>query len=113
MTCYLIPFFGDADLCAIQPVDVQRFFNERRDLSMSYLKKFKLCLTAIFESAYENGVPCRNPVKHVKLVSAAQPHEKRVYTDAQIETVKYCARMEFPAVYILLELGLRRGELCG
>ena len=113
VTCYLIPFFGDADLCAIQPVDVQRFFNERRDLSMSYLKKFKLCLTAIFECAYENGVPCRNPVKHVKLVSAAQPHEKRVYTDAQIETVKYCARMEFPAVYILLELGLRRGELCG
>ena len=35
VTRYLIPFFGDADLVAIQPIDVQRFFNEHRDLSLS------------------------------------------------------------------------------
>lgn len=110
---YLIPFFGDADMCAIQPVDVQRFFNKHNSLSLSYLKKFKLCLTAIFECAADNGVNCRDPVKRVKLTSTAEPHEKRVYTDEQISTVKYCARMNFPAVYILLELGLRRGELLG
>lgn len=39
ITRYLIPFFGDADLAAIQPIDVQRFFNQHRNLSLSYLKK--------------------------------------------------------------------------
>lgn len=113
VTRYLIPFFGDADLAAIQPIDVQRFFNEHRNLSLSYLKKIKMCLSAIFDCAYENEITCRNPVKHIRLTSTAEKKEKRVYNDQQIETVKYCARMEFPAVYILLELGLRRGELCG
>lgn len=113
VTKYLIPFFGNADLAAIQPIDVQRFFNKHHELSLSYLKKIKMCLSAIFDCAYENGAYCRNPAKHVRLVSTAKKREKQVYTDAQIETVKYCARMDFPAVYILLELGLRRGELCG
>lgn len=113
VTRYLIPFFGDADLVAIQPIDVQRFFNEHCDLSLSYLKKIKMCLSAIFDCAYENGVYCRNPAKHAHLISTAKKQDKNVYTDEQIQTVKYCARMDFPAVYILLELGLRRGELCG
>ena len=113
VTRYLIPFFGDADLAAIQPIDVQRFFNQHRNLSLSYLKKIKMCLSAVFDCACENGIACRNPAKHIRLTSTAQKQAKRVYTDQQIATVKYCARMDFPAAYILLELGLRRGELCG
>lgn len=113
VTRYLIPFFGDADLAAIQPIDVQRFFNQHRNLSLSYLKKIKMCLSAVFDCACENGITCRNPAKHIRLTSTAQKQAKRVYTDQQIATVKYCARMDFPAAYILLELGLRRGELCG
>lgn len=110
---YLLPYFGRARLTEIRPIDVQNFFAQHQDLSMSYLKKLRMCLSAIYEAAIDNGVYCRNPVRHEKLVSKTNKNEKQVYTDAQIRAVKDLARHECPQVFFLLETGLRRGELCG
>ena len=61
---YLLPYFGRARLTEIRPIDVQNFFAQHQDLSMSYLKKLRMCLSAIYEAAIDNGVYCRNPVRH-------------------------------------------------
>lgn len=110
---HLIPYFGAADLTAIRPADVQAFFGTKTSLSESYLKKMKMCLNGIFESAIENDLCFKNPAKKAIIRSEAQKQQKKIYSDDEIETVKAAARERFPGAFIILETGLRRGELCG
>lgn len=112
---YLLPYFGDAHLMDIRPVDVKAFFAAHQHLSESYLKKLKVCIIGIYEAAAENGVYCVCPVRRrTKLTSTAEKTEKRVYTDDQITLVKSAAiDKKCPQVFVLLDTGLRRGELCG
>ena len=110
---YLIPFFGAAKLSDIRPADIQTFFGQHHDLSESYLKKMKMCLNGIFESAIENNLCFKNPAKRAIIRSTAVKREKKVFTDEEIDRVKQAAKESFPPVFVLLETGLRRGELCG
>ena len=55
-TCekHLFPYFKNADLRAIQPAHIQKFFNEHQHLSESMLSKLNMCLIGIFASAIES-----------------------------------------------------------
>lgn len=112
---HLIPYFGQARLTDIRPADVQRYFSTKTACSVSRLKKMKSILNAIFESAIENDLCYKNPARNSTFRSTATKHDKRVLTDEQIETVKFYARNEqpMPEVILLLETGIRRGELLG
>lgn len=112
---FLIPYFGGALLNTIRQIDVTKFFALHAELSQSVLDKCLLTLRAIFDSAILNDLCIKNPCTRVKAVSAKQPAVKQVYTSKQIEQVEdycfeHCKMME---VVILLETGLRRGELIG
>lgn len=48
---YLEPYFGSVDLTDVRPVDVQTFAAMHKGLSASHLKKIRLCLVDIFETA--------------------------------------------------------------
>lgn len=110
---HLIPHFGKADIKSIKPVDVQKFFDDNSHFSESVLKKFHMCLNGIFETAIENDLCMKNPVRHAVAKSRRKKNVKHVYSDEQIVTVKAYAKSHMPEVYVLLCTGVRRGELVG
>lgn len=111
---YLIPYFGNAHLINIRQADVQKFFGQiQNDLSESSLNKIKICLNGIFESAIENDLCFKNPVKHVVYSAGVEKIQKDVYTDEQIPIVKEFFRDRMPEVIVALETGMRRGEILG
>lgn len=110
---HLIPYFKSAKLCDIKPADIQLFFSEKSGSSQSMLKKLKNTLYAIFETAIENDIIFKNPVKHIQSKSAIAPKIRKALSDEQIRTVKTAAAGKLDAVCFLLETGLRRGELLG
>ena len=110
---HLIPYFGNALLSEIRPADVQAYFATKTACSESRLKKMRSILKAIFESAIENDLCYKDPAKHSTYRSTAQKHIKHVLSDEQMETVKAYAVDRMPEVVLLLETGLRRGELVG
>ena len=69
----------------------------------------------LFECAIENDLCWKKPAKHSTFRSTARKHEKkgRPATDEQIELAKAFTRDTMPEVALLLETGLRRGELLG
>lgn len=110
---HLIPFFGKSRMQNILPMDVQAFFDSNSKFSESVLKKLHMCLNGIFETAIENDLCRKNPVKHILAKSKRTKNEKHVYTDVQIQKVKEYAKGRMLEVYLLLCTGVRRGELLG
>lgn len=117
---YLIPYFGNAFMKNISPVDVQNFFNKYSGFSASAIDKIKLCLKAIFDTAIENDLciksPCNRKIvlpNKTKYKSTAK--EVTYYTQEQADTIlNFCDAHKY-GIYarILLQMGLRCSELLG
>lgn len=110
---HLIPYFGSALLTNIQPIDIVSFYATKKALSESMLKKMQMCLNGIFLSAIENELCYKNPVKTAVFSCEREKNSKRVYTNAQIKKAEEYAADKMPEVVLLLETGVRRGELLG
>ena len=112
----LLPYFGNAYLRNILPSDIKDFFNQMQELySESHLKKLRLCLNAIFETAIENDICYKNPVRNIKFTSQIEKRERLVFNEEQYNiALDFCDHHRFGVfTRILLELGLRPCELCG
>lgn len=118
VTRYLIPHFGKANLSDILPSDIVAFYNDiNARYSNSLLEKCKICLNGIFESAIDDGVIFKNPAKKAKLPALetqTEYSEIRALSMEEESLVRdFCLGHRFGLeVLIMLELGLRRGELC-
>lgn len=110
---HLIPYFGGANLKDIRQIDVQEFFNNKTSMSKSALSKMRMCLHGIFESAIDNDLCFKNPIKNINYVSRRPKNKKNVYSDQEIDIVENFALSDMPEVVVLLETGMRRGELLG
>ena len=110
---HLIPYFGQALIADIMPLDIKNFFSTKSDYSESMLDKMRLCLNGIFEAAIDNDLCIKNPVKNITYSSNTTTQKKQVYTTEEINVVKKFAADKMPEVIFLLETGLRRGELVG
>ena len=110
---HLIPYFGNTELTSIRNADIQAFFASKTSYSESMLNKMRMCLSGIFETAIDNDLCFKNPVKNVVYKSAKGKNTKHILTPEQAEIVKQFARGRMDEVVLLLETGLRRGELLG
>jgi integrase len=113
---YLIPYFGDYKLSDITPISLREFFALQADeYHLTTIQKMKICLNGIFETAIENDICFKNPMKNVKVNSNLTSKEKRTYTAREVENILILSDMHRYGIYIrlLLELGLRCSELCG
>lgn len=110
---HLIPYFGSIQLNDIKPVDIKSFYLTKNHMSESRLSKMQICLNGIFETAIDNDLCCKNPAKKIKFTSLQRKKERKVYTDDEISVVKKFFYSRLPEVVLLLETGLRRGELLG
>lgn len=114
---YFIPYFGKAVLTSIRQTDIQEYFNKHTDLSETTLKRQKTILYDIFDTAIDNDFCYKNPVKHIILKSTKAEFEKKWYNQEQAERLSSKALGDGTkysrAVYMILNLGLRRGEILG
>lgn len=110
---HMIPFFGHRKLREITPADVQKYFSAKADKSQSFLNKNRFMLSAIFDTAIDNDLCDRNPVKNIKYSSKKKKQTKKALTDEQIERLEKYAIGKRPEIILFLNTGIRRGELCG
>lgn len=107
--------FGHVPINLITPTMCQRFFTKKANLSGSMLNKMRNTTNAIFETAIDNGYAFRNPIKNIKIPKGSPKAQKCVFTAEQAEVVKHYAleSKDGLGVYIVLNTGVRRGELMG
>lgn len=113
---HLIPYFGKHHIADIKQIDIQKYFNEKgKTLSEETLKKHKMSLNKIFESAVLNDVCMKNPCQSIKLISEIKPQKKRIYTKEQCKLVlDYSLTHRFGiGIYLMLTYGISRSELLG
>lgn len=87
-----------------------------RTLSNTTMNKMQVTFNAIMQQAADDGVISSNPLARMKLPRVDTP-EKRALDDAQLSALLDALdAMEVDgrvmAVYLMCELGLRRGEAC-
>lgn len=110
---HLCPYFKDINLYDIKPIHIKKFYSSKSHMSASMLSKMKLCLNAIFETAIDNDLCFKNPAKGITYVSKKEKKIKKVYSDIELNFVKNFFYNEMPEVILILETGLRCGEMLG
>lgn len=108
---HIIPYFRGADLDSIRPVDVQEYFAGKTGCSQDRLDHMRSILYAVFEAAVENDLCRRNPVRLPKVKSTREKRKPVILTDEQIAAVQ--EQCQLPEIRLMLDTGLRRGELLG
>ena len=112
---HIIPAFRGRYLHDIRPLDIDAFLLKKQNLAQSTLQKMMICLRSIFDSAVDNDLIDKNPAKNVRAKSKAEKIQKKTYSAEQVdEIIKFCETdKDGVPIRILLECGLRDGELCG
>jgi len=112
----LKPYFKNTPLTQIKPVDISKFYSIiENKYSKSYCGKVKLCINAIFNTAIDNDYCSKNPCRNAKLSSTIEKHEKRTYTQQEVDSIiDFSYKHKYGlSIHILLEWGLRCSELLG
>ena len=113
---YLVPYFGKSKLSCIKQIDVQQYFNSHKSLSMVTLRRQLNILRGIFDEAIFNDLCTKNPVRNINIVSNKKEFITRAYNQSQAESIQNRCSPYIPiqaAIYIILSIGLRRGEVLG
>lgn len=113
---HLIPYFGNKLLTEIMPIDVAAFFKLKAQTSaLESMKKMKVCLKGIFDTAVENDLCWKNPVTpSIKLSSKVPPRQKNVWSKEQYDVAFNFSRQHgFIDMMVLMETAIGRSELLG
>ena len=113
---YILPAFGDRIMNEILPIEVDKFLTDLgKKYSLGTVKKARMCMNAIFDTAIDNGIVFRNPCRKIDATSEIKSAEKRTYPQAEVDKIlNYCENDNYGIyIRIFLELGLRCSELCG
>lgn len=118
---HLIPVFGEDYIDEILPIKLQEFINSMIiKYSVDTVKKYKSCLYQIFEEAVWNNYCEKNPCTRLKIPKkrydlSLEERDERIYSVEQMELIKHYAlshRFGYE-VRLLIDTGIRRGELLG
>ena len=74
----LLPFFGKLPISQIKPIDIQKFFKDKTDLSNSYIKHLAITLNSIFKAAMANGEIVFNPMAGYRPPKGKEPKKNRL-----------------------------------
>lgn len=116
---YLIPYFGKSKISDIKQIDIQKYFNtvktdKDKPLAKSTLDKQKIILKSIFETAIDNDLCYKNPVKNINFPNVSIKKQRPVYTFQEVEKLeKYAIKQNRYDIILLLGTGMRRSELIG
>lgn len=108
----MLDTIGDLYLPDVKPEDIKRVYAHYVGYSDSTIKRAKIVINGVFESAAENGYIRYNPCRS----KDAKPHKgtegsHRDITQAERELILSSDHWFKPAVMCMLYAGLRRGEV--
>ncbi|MCL2638722.1 MAG: site-specific integrase, partial [Oscillospiraceae bacterium] len=89
------------------------FFTSIIEYSHSVRKKMRFLINAAFECAIDNDICSKNPVRRAEIARKQQP-EKEAYSEREVQTIINFAKTDKLfglAVYIMLNTGIRSGEM--
>jgi integrase len=112
--CHLKPALGHIALKDLRPDQVQRLYNDKRDarLSSRTVRYLHMILHGALQQAMKNQLVMRN-VSEATTPPARKTRKMRPLTLAQVNQFLAAVKEDrlFPAIFLALGTGLRRGEL--
>ena len=115
----LVPYFGNMKISDIQLYDIQRFINSlATELSSETIKKYKNCLSNIFNCAVRWNFLKYNPCAGVVIPKGLDTSIKPVFlTQEEVSILLDCLKDEKLKYQIIVRLalqcGMRRSEILG
>lgn len=113
---HLIPYFGKRKMSVIKQIDIQEYFNSLQEsYTLETMKKHKMALNKIFESAVQNDIIRKNPCASIKLVSKKKSEKKSTYTQEECNLIMSYAETHRYGLDIIFMItyGITRSELLG
>jgi len=110
---HIIPELGAKLLDQVRPVDIQRLYSKKKDLSASALNHIRIALNGIFKSAIANKLCKENPVSDI-MPPKKTTKSPSAFTKDEISKILTFSSTHENGHYVeaLLYTGLRIGELC-
>lgn len=112
----IIPAFKDVKMQDLNRAMIQEFFNSvSTGRKANTLSKYRVVLNSAIDAAIQDNVISVSPMLGVKLPRGTHFEGDR-YTEKEAKTIIGLLEGDFvlqPAVILALNLGLRRGEICG
>ncbi len=112
---HILPVFGDRNLRAIRPIELQTFINAHAGMSATHITYIVATLKKIYKSACADLIVTQDPTAHLRKPEPAETAEKDVLSPdhrRRIEAV--CVTHRYGMLLALLYyLGLRGGEARG
>lgn len=112
---YILPKFGDRQIKAIRPIELQAHFNDLRGMARTCLQHNAILLSGIFSAAVADGIISRNPMQTVKMPQVKDKKERRPMTPEERATFEAWMPVHPHGAFVacLYYLGLRHGEAVG
>lgn len=111
----ILPVFGDHNLRAIRPSDLQGFLDRYAGRSKTKITYVRAALRRILEAACVDRILQINPMDHIVAPNAAPAEEKRPLTADERAALERVAREHPQGAYlaVMYYLGVRPGEARG
>lgn len=111
----ILPVFGDRNLRAIQPAEIQEFLNGFSGKSASKITYVVATLHGIFTAAHNDRIISFNPTAALIKPEATAADEKRALTEAERKRVEAVCLFDQNGAYLacMYYLGVRPGEARG
>lgn len=110
---HIIPEIGGKLLDSIRPVDIEKLYSSKIDLSTTALNYIRISINGIFDSAVKNKLCHQNPAKDIRPPKKEKKTPITFSRDDIAYIIPFCAKYE-SGYYVeaLLYTGLRIGEIC-
>lgn len=112
---HVLPVFGERNLRAIQPSELQEFINGFAGVSKTKITMITACLRGIFRAACSDRILEINPTVSLVKPIAAKPEKKRPLTEEERARCEGACITHAQGYYlaIMYYLGVRPGEARG
>lgn len=111
---HIIPYIGDMQMKDVTAADIQRMMNQHSNFSDSHQKKIAQLVLQIFDSAVENDVVAKLPIRKIKTAPRTLQGRTRALSDEERRLTLATAE-KYPQeglfFLIMLYCGLRPGEV--
>jgi integrase len=109
---HILPYIGNKSMRDIRQVDLQEILNKQQGMSASHIMHVKCAITAMFKSAYVNGIIKSNPAEGL-FAPAGSVGESRAFTDMEVRLLlEACREHKFGVVpLVMYYCGLRPSEV--
>lgn len=112
---HILPMFGDRNLRAIKPIEIQNFVNTFAGQSDTQISMIIAVLQGIYKSAVQDTIVRTDPTASIRRPAAAKPAEKRTLTPAERQRVESLFESHEYGLYLatMYYTGMRPGEVRG